>query len=60
VIAGSASGPRLPGDTRSGSQGAFAAVQRACRAVSVSSGTASVTMYDCLGRADAIYPATGR
>ena len=35
-------------------------VQRACRAVTVSSGTAAVTMYDCLGRADAIAPATGR
>ena len=53
-------GPRLAGDTRAGSQDAFAAVRRACRAVSVSTGSSSVTMYDCLGRADAIASAGGR
>jgi 4-amino-4-deoxy-L-arabinose transferase-like glycosyltransferase len=45
---------RLPGDTRRGSESAFAAVQRACRAVSIPSGGTRVTMYDCLGRADGI------
>ena len=60
VIAESAAGPRLAGDTRVGSQDAFAAVRRACRAVSVSTGSSSVTMYDCLGRADAIASAGGR
>ena len=60
VIAESAAGPRLAGDTRAGSQDAFAAVRRACRAVSVSTGSSSVTMYDCLGRADAIASAGGR
>jgi 4-amino-4-deoxy-L-arabinose transferase-like glycosyltransferase len=80
VIVDAGQGPGLPGDTRSGSQGAFAAVQQACRAVTVSTGTATgtgtgggstgaagtstgaagVTMYDCVGRADAIAHAAGR
>ncbi len=66
ILADSTQSPRLPGDTRQGSAAAFAAVQRACRAVSISTasagsagttraaGTARTTLYDCHGRADAI------
>ncbi len=55
VLADDSQGPRLPGDTRTGSQTAIAAVEKACPAVTVttSSGT-SVTMYDCQGHAAAI------
>jgi 4-amino-4-deoxy-L-arabinose transferase-like glycosyltransferase len=59
VIVDSGQAARLPGDTRSGSEGAFVAVERACRAVSASGGTGGVTMYDCRGRANVI-AATGR
>jgi 4-amino-4-deoxy-L-arabinose transferase-like glycosyltransferase len=41
----------LPGDTQAGSSEAMSAVTRACRAVSVSANGASITMYDCAGRA---------
>jgi hypothetical protein len=34
-------------------------VQRACRAVSIPSGGTRVTLYDCLGRADAVASAPG-
>jgi 4-amino-4-deoxy-L-arabinose transferase-like glycosyltransferase len=44
----------LPGDTRAGSSEAMSAVTRACRAVSVSANGASITMYDCAGRASAL------
>ena len=66
ILTDSTQSPRLPGDTRQGSAAAFAAVQRACRAVSIptsstrvattagSAGTTRVTLYDCLGRADAL------
>jgi hypothetical protein len=59
VIVDSTQGVRLPGDTRTGSQAALSAVERACRAVTVPSGATSDTMYDCLGRADAIAPNRG-
>jgi 4-amino-4-deoxy-L-arabinose transferase-like glycosyltransferase len=56
-----AGGPRLRGDTRTGAKTAFAAVARACKAVSLpssaggsSAGTSSATLYDCLGRAAAL------
>ncbi len=52
-------GMRLPGDTRSGSQSAFAAVQKACRAVRLNTGSSTATMYDCSGRASAILQASG-
>jgi 4-amino-4-deoxy-L-arabinose transferase-like glycosyltransferase len=66
ILADATQSPRLPGDTRQGSAAAFAAVQRACRVVSISTastgstgptratGTARTTLYDCLGRADVI------
>jgi hypothetical protein len=60
VIVSSGQGPRLPGDTRTGSQSAMTAVERACKAVSISGGTSGTTMYDCLGRANTIAAATGR
>ena len=52
-------GMRLPGDTRSGSQSAFGAVQQACRAVTLNTGSSTATMYDCSGRASAILQASG-
>ena len=66
VLTDSTQSQRLPGDTRQGSAAAFAAVQRACRAVSISTartrtgtatgsgGTARTTLYDCRGRADSL------
>jgi 4-amino-4-deoxy-L-arabinose transferase-like glycosyltransferase len=51
VIASGSQNAQLPGDTRTGSTTAFAAVAKACRAVTLSSGT---TLYDCQGRAAAI------
>ena len=52
-------GMRLPGDTRSGSQSAFDAVQKACRAVNLNTASSTATMYDCSGRASAILQASG-
>jgi hypothetical protein len=52
-------GMRLPGDTRAGSQSAFGAVQQACRAVPLNTGSGTATMYDCSGRASAILQASG-
>lgn len=60
VLVDQGQGISLPGDTRSGSQAALAAVERACPSVTIS--TASVThltMYDCSGRAAAIRGAGG-
>jgi hypothetical protein len=45
----------LPGDTRTGSESAFTAVAKACKAVTLSSGS---VLYDCQGRAAAIASAT--
>jgi 4-amino-4-deoxy-L-arabinose transferase-like glycosyltransferase len=59
IVVDSAQTQRLPGDTRRGSESAFAAVRRACRAVSIPSGGTRVTLYDCLGRADAVASAPG-
>ncbi|MBV9423221.1 MAG: hypothetical protein JOZ98_09935, partial [Solirubrobacterales bacterium] len=50
----------LPGDTRTGSEAALSAVERACPAVTISTGSGTqVTMYDCSGRAAAILKAGG-
>jgi hypothetical protein len=43
VEGGQASGPRLPGDTRQGSTKAIAAAARACKKVTLSSGTTTGT-----------------
>jgi hypothetical protein len=58
---GLGAGPRLRGDTRTGSKTALAAVARACKAVSLSgssdsasAGGTSGTLYDCYGRAAAL------
>ncbi len=56
ILAGSEAGPRLGGDTRTGSQSAFSAVSKACRRVTL----ASATMYDCQGRASAIMAAAAK
>ena len=61
VLADSGAGVRLPGDTRSGSQTAIDAVEKACRALTVTtSGGTSFKMYDCQGRADAIVGAASK
>ena len=58
VVVDGSQGPRLPGDTRAGSQDAMSVVEKTCKAVTVQSSTGSgVTMYDCLGRASAILAA---
>jgi hypothetical protein len=54
VLADTGAGGRLPGDTRTGSQSAIEAVEKACRSVTVTTGGTSFTMYDCQGRAAAI------
>jgi len=63
-------GPRLPGDTRTGSKTAMAAVAKVCRAVSITdtsdtSGSAGTTgsgseggLYDCQGRSSALLGAS--
>ncbi|MGO8905231.1 MAG: ArnT family glycosyltransferase [Solirubrobacteraceae bacterium] len=63
-------GPRLPGDTRTGSKTAMAAVAKVCRAVSLTdtsgtSGSAGTTgsgseggLYDCQGRSSALLGAS--
>jgi 4-amino-4-deoxy-L-arabinose transferase-like glycosyltransferase len=48
------SGGGLPGDTRTGSSAAIAAVTKACKSVSASTTSGSVTLYDCLGRGTAV------
>jgi hypothetical protein len=54
---GQGQGTQLPGDTRTGSETAMNAVAKACRKVTVSTGTGRITMYDCLGRSAAILAA---
>ena len=59
VLSDAGSAPRLPGDTRLGSQTAMSAVAKACRAVSVTgTGGTSVSLYDCQARAAAIIAAS--
>ncbi len=58
VLADTGSSPRLPGDTRTGSEAAMTAVAQACRSVTLSTGSGtSVKLYDCAGRATAIIAA---
>ncbi len=58
ILADQVAGPRLPGDTRTGSQSAIGVAQQACRAVTVPSVRgASLKMYDCAGRAAEILAA---
>ena len=55
IVTDGTGGGRLPGDTRTGSQSAFSAAAKACKAVTVSStGGQTSTMYDCAGRGAAI------
>ena len=51
VIPDNTSGGGLPGDTRTGSEQAFAIAEKACTRVTVN---ASTTIYDCQGRSAAI------
>jgi hypothetical protein len=57
VLTDGTQGLRLPGDNRQGSQTALEAVQKGCRAISLSSGAG--TIYDCRGRASAILQSAG-
>ena len=55
IVTDGTAGGRLPGDTPTGSQSAFSAAAKACKAVTVSStGGQTSTMYDCAGRGAAI------
>ena len=49
IIVDSSQGGGLPGDTRTGSESALDVVAKTCRAVTLSTGTGTVTMYDCQG-----------
>ena len=53
IIAGDAGGFGAPGDTRTGSEDAFAIVEKACPSVTVD----GTKLYDCVGRASAILSA---
>jgi hypothetical protein len=57
VIIDGSQGGSLPGDTRTGSQTAFDAVASSCPRVTFSAQGATLTMYDCQGRAAAIVQA---
>jgi 4-amino-4-deoxy-L-arabinose transferase-like glycosyltransferase len=57
VLTSGTQGMRLPGDTRQGSQTALEAVQKSCRAVTLSNGAG--TIYDCRGRASSILHSAG-
>jgi hypothetical protein len=54
VIVDTTQGATLPGDTRTGSQEAMNVVAKTCRRVTLDTSGATVTMYDCQGRAAAI------
>jgi hypothetical protein len=55
VLPGGGGGFGAPGDTRTGSQAAIDVVEKACRADTITgTGSSSVTLYDCRGRASAI------
>jgi 4-amino-4-deoxy-L-arabinose transferase-like glycosyltransferase len=54
ILVDGGSGPRAPGDTRTGSQTALYLVAKTCPSVKLSSGG---VLYDCLGRASAILAA---
>ena len=59
IVGDQTGGGRLPGDTRTGSQSAFSAAAKACKAVTVSSTGDGASMYDCAGRGAAILKAGG-
>jgi len=57
VIADGSQAGGLPGDTRTGSETAFDVVAKTCRAVTLSTGSGKVTMYDCQGYGAALLQA---
>jgi 4-amino-4-deoxy-L-arabinose transferase-like glycosyltransferase len=57
VIVDGSQGGSLPGDTRTGSESAFDVVAKTCRAVTLSTSSGSVTMYDCQGYGPALLQA---
>ncbi len=69
---GAQGGPRLPGDTRTGSKTAMAAVAKVCTAVTLSTSTSTSSgkgtagtssegsLYDCRGRAAALLSASAQ
>lgn len=59
VLVQGSGGMAMGGNTRSGSQTAFDAVEKGCRAVSLMTTSSTATMYGCSGRASAILQASG-
>ena len=59
IVDSTQGGGGLPGDTRTGSQTAMAAVAKSCKAVTLKTSNGTATMYDCSGRAAAILAAAG-
>jgi hypothetical protein len=64
---GAQGGPRLAGDTRTGSKTAMTAVAKVCRAVKLSTSTSTGagkssegSLYDCQGRAAALLSASAQ
>jgi len=57
VITDGSQGGGLPGDTRTGSESAFDVVAKTCRAVTLSTSSGTVTMYDCQGYGPALLQA---
>jgi hypothetical protein len=60
IITDNTQGASLAGDTRTGSQSALRIVAQTCKAVTLASGGATTTMYDCQGDSAAILHAAGR
>jgi hypothetical protein len=59
ILAQGTQGPPGLSDGRQGSAAAFAAVEKACTADSISTLTGTATLYDCQGRSSAILAAAG-
>jgi len=57
VIVDSSQGGGLPGDTRTGSESALDVVAKTCRAVTLTTSSGTVTMYDCQGYGGALLKA---
>jgi hypothetical protein len=58
VLVDATGGFRTPGDSRTGSQVAIDVAARTCKPVTIGGGgAANLTIYDCQGRASAIFAA---
>ena len=59
ILADQSQGPRLPGDTRQGSQAAISVAEKVCPAVTFTASSGSqAKMYDCQGQASKILEAS--